>query len=445
MKKTLTLDIHDLSSEGDGVARRGKDVYFVPGALPGETVTAVMGERKRRIWHCELKSIDTESADRISPECPHFSRCGGCNLQHMTHDAQVIAKQQRVEREFQRQGISADQWDEPIVGASFHYRRRARLGIRYNKNQNRIFIGFREKQSSHLTDIDVCPVLTEHPALDWSWWREHLLLLECRSRLTQIEVLHANETLVLVFRLIRQQELSPGDRQKLKEWASEYGIDICIRPDEGNLIYVNEIPTALSHTVGRHQLRISPDYFVQVNEQVNRKMVEQAVSWLSPESGSRVWDLFAGHGNFSFPLADIAVTDAVEVSTVMVEAIESQKTYARHEVMAHCVDLSAEDGLSLLPDPEYVLLDPPRAGAAECMPQLAKKKPKRILYVSCDPATLVRDVKLLHTASDGAYVITRAAILDMFPHTHHVETMVLLEKVQTGNMKVKNKTGVLRG
>ena len=445
MKRTLTLTVHDLASDGHGIARSGRDVYFIPGALPGETVVAEMLERKRKIWFCRLVSIEHVSEHRIEPACPHYKRCGGCDLQHLDYPQQVILKQQRVARELSRQGIEVEHWHEPLVAEDqqWHYRRRARLGIRYNKANQEVFVGFRESNSKHLTNIDTCPVLVEHDALDWKAWRQRLAQLEGITRFTHIEVLQASERLVLVFRVLKK--LTDNDRKYLQGWASELDIDIYIRPDdEQPLVAVNEMISPLTHNVLGHELTIHPDYFVQVNAAVNQLMVAEAKTWLAAEAGAHVWDLFAGHGNFSVPLAEVSIVDAVEVSDEMVTAIQQHALQLGTDpqkdgrgLIAHKADLSNSDSLSRLPDPDYVLLDPPRAGASACMEELIKRKAKRMVYVSCDPATLARD---LNTLSDH-YQVERIAILDMFPHTHHIETMVLLvpaSKSRQGRKKMMN-------
>jgi len=444
VNKTLTLTVHDLASDGHGIARSGRDVYFIPGALPGETVVAQMLERKRKIWYCRLVSIEQVSEHRIEPACPHYKRCGGCDLQHLSYPQQVELKQQRVVRELSRQGIEVENWQAPLVAdQQWHYRRRARLGIRYNKANQEVLIGFRESNSKQLTNIDTCPVLVEHPGLDWKAWRERLIQLEGISRFAHIEVLQASERLVLVFRVLKK--LTANDRKSLQGWADELAIDIYIRPDDEQPIEaVNEHISPLTHNVLGHDLSIHPDYFVQVNAQVNQLMVAEAKAWLAPETGSHVWDLFAGHGNFSVPLAEDAIVDAVEVSDEMVQAIErhalqlsTDPTKDGKGLIAHKADLSDSASLVNLPNPDYVLLDPPRAGASACMDELIKRKAKRMVYVSCDPATLARDLKTLSDDFD----IERITILDMFPHTHHIETMVLLvpaRKSAKGGRKMMN-------
>ena len=440
----LSLQISDLSFDGQGIARLGRDVYFVAGALPGEQVTARLKERRKKIWFCELVSIEQPSEQRQSPPCPHYERCGGCDLQHLQDAAQVEFKQARVMRELERKGLTVEQWLPAVTAAAWHYRRRARLGVRFSKDKEKVYIGFREANNVHLAEIDQCPVLVEHPALNWQDWSQRLVSLECRARVTQIEMLQAENRLVLVFRVLKQ--LSSADRALFRQWANELDIDIYCRPDEGELLALSE-SQPLYHQVMGHQLNIHPDYFVQVNESVNQQMVSQALSWLDLPAGSKVWDLFAGHGNFSVPMAVENQVHAVEASEEMVAALRSHAQSiagqsAGVQLIAHKADLSDSDSLKQLPDADFVLLDPPRAGAAETIEAILAQAPKRILYVSCDAATLSRDLVAL---TQGPYCIRKAGILDMFPNTHHVETMVLLEAVASQDKKQDKKRLSQRG
>lgn len=436
--KQLTLSIHDLSYDGYGIAKSGKDIYFVAGALPGEQVLVRLKERRKKIWFCDLLEIHTASPDRIDPVCPHYEQCGGCDLQHLSYPKQVEFKQQRVARELERRGLPVAEWLPAITADPLRYRRRARVGVRYSKDKHQMYIGFREAKNIHLTDIDQCPVIVEHEALDWAAWRERLLTLDARARITHIEVLQSQERLVLVFRLLKQ--LSEQDKKQFQSWAETLNIDIYVRPDEGELVAINQV-TPLTHQVMGHDLSIHPDYFIQVNKDVNELMVSQAISWLDPEPAAPIWDLFAGHGNFSVPLAVNNPVHAVEVSNEMVAALDAHSEdiigqSETGELIACKANLVEPYRLSSLPKPDYILLDPPRAGAAECIDIILQQAPKRIVYVSCDPATLARD--LIELAARD-YSISKAGILDMFPHTHHVETMVLLERVK-GSKAMQNMT-----
>lgn len=430
----LSLTVDNLTSEGEGVARRNRDVYFVPGALPGETVEVVLDGRRRQVWQTRLLSIQTPSPQRTEPRCPHYQRCGGCDLQHLEYPAQVAFKQERVARELSRQKAEVPAWDEPLTGNPWHYRRKARVGVRFSHAQGESFVGFREASSSHLTNIDRCVVLPEYPALDWAMWREHLSRLQGRAHITQIEVIVADNALALVLRILKP--LSAADQTALCELAqslqssSQDGLPLQLWLKTGKeqapqLLWPAQAEP-LFHRVDELPLRIQPDDFMQVNAAVNRAMVQQALDWLQPQPDEVLWDLFAGHGNFSMPLAKRSQQVwAVEGDEQMVASLQQQAQQLQLPLQARCADLSGHDGLRDLPDPAAVLLDPPRAGAAGIMQELLQRKVPRILYVSCDAATLARDLGVL---TAGGYRIIRAGIMDMFPQTHHVETMVLLER-----------------
>jgi len=429
-EQCLTLEIDNLTSEGQGVARRAKEIYFVPGALPGESVDVVLDGRRKKVWQTRLRKVNQASPQRVEPDCPHYQRCGGCDLQHLAYPAQVEAKQARVKREFQRQGIEVKEWVEPIVGNQWSYRRKARLGVRYSQAEERNYIGFREAASAHITDIDRCKVLVDHPALDWAAWREMLSTLQGRDRISQIEVIQADNALALVLRILKP--LSTEDRQSLCRFIDELAspdslpLQLWFKTDQGEqCIFPNEQPENLWHQVEDLQLNMALNDFIQVNGEVNRAMVKQALEWLEPQAGDCIWDLFAGHGNFSMPLAQRSQqVVAVEVQQSMVESLIRQSEKLALPLLGKKADLSEPGCLVELPQPDAVLLDPPRAGAAEVSQELITRQVPKIVYVSCDVATLARDLAHL---CDAGYQVIKAGIMDMFPQTHHVETMVLLQ------------------
>jgi len=430
--RIVSLTIDNLNSEGQGVARLGRDVYFVPGALPGETVQARLDHRSKKIWHTRLVAVDTPSEDRIEAPCRHYQRCGGCDIQHMTLAAQVRFKQDRVARELSRQKVEVSDWVEPLTDAGWAYRRKARLGVRFSKEQHSNFVGFREEGSKHLTDISVCPVLPQHPALNWDDWRELINGLDARSIITQIEPLWADNALAFVLRVLKP--LSVNDQRKLSvqfnTWQThspERQLQLWLRTEKGEapVCVWPEVPASIWHEVEGLQLNIQPDDFIQVNAGVNRKMVAQALHWLQPGTDELIWDLFAGHGNFSMPLArHCRHVIAVEGQDAMVASLQAQSEKLALPLQAIRADLSDDGALSGLPAPDAVLLDPPRAGAMSVVPELIRRKTARVVYVSCDAATLARDLGALCASG---YVVKKTGIMDMFPQTHHVETMVLLE------------------
>lgn len=429
MNKTarFQLTIDSLNSSGEGVARRGRDVYFVPDALVGETVEVILDGRRRKVWQTRLLNILQASPHRVTPPCPHYHRCGGCNLQHLAYPQQVVFKQERVANEFKRQHIEVPHWAAPLVAEDWHYRRKARVGVRFSPKQNENIVGFREAGSTHLTNIDKCMVLPEHPALNWAAWRELIGQLKGRAHITQIEVTVADNALALVLRAIKP--LSATDQQILYNFVANLEaalpVQLWLKEDKQNaptLIFPQQAEP-LFHCVDQQKLTVQLDDFMQVNAAINQQMVAQALAWLDLQGKETVWDMFAGHGNFSMPLAKRAQqVFAFEGSGEMVASLNQQAQYLALPIEAQVMDLTQPD--IQLPKPDVLLLDPPRAGAIELMPLIVSQKIAKVLYVSCDAATLARDLNYLVQAG---YQVVQAGIMDMFPHTHHVETMVLLE------------------
>ena len=438
-QQRLTLAVDNLTSDGEGVARRNREVYFVPGALPGEEVEVVLDGRRRKVWLTRLLNVIKASPERVEPACPHYQRCGGCDLQHLDYPAQVRFKQDRVARELQRQGVEVPFWETPITADAWHYRRKARLGVRFSKERGENFIGFREAASSHLTNIDHCAVLPQHPLLDWTLWRDCIGQLNARALITQIEVLMADNALAFILRVLKPLPQADQDQliQLLKSSESALPVELWLKSDKGQAperIWPAEA-APLHHKVDDIELTIQPDDFVQVNGAVNRAMVAQAMGWLNPKSDEILWDLFAGHGNFSMPLAKrSAHVYAVEGDESMVHSLSLQAEKLALPLQAKVADLNGDGGLKDLPDPHAVLLDPPRAGAEGIMHELIQRRVPRILYVSCDAATLARD---LGTLTAAGYRVLKAGIMDMFPQTHHVETMVLLDRKPKDEKKAK--------
>lgn len=423
----LTLTVDSLNSEGQGVARRGREVYFVPGALAGEEVDVVLDGRRKKVWQTRLRKVIQPSDQRVEPGCPHYHKCGGCDLQHLSYAAQVAAKQARVERELHRQHIEVDHWQAAITADPWHYRRKARLGVRCSKTDGQVYIGFRESSSSHITNIDRCQVLVDHAVLDWQAWRELLTTFDHPDRISQIEVIQADNALALVVRELKP--LSGADRQRLVAFIERFddpAVQLWLKSSDAVTCLVpHQEAEGLFHRVQDLELSMGLDDFIQVNAAVNRAMVDQALSWLAPKQDDVVWDLFAGHGNFSMPLAKLSQqVVAVEVQDSMVDSLRRQAEKLALPLLGKKADLSQPECLAGLPQPHAVLLDPPRAGAAEVSDALVQRQVPRIVYVSCDVATLARDLAKLCGAG---YRVVKAGIMDMFPQTHHVETMVLLE------------------
>ncbi|WP_280549833.1 MULTISPECIES: TRAM domain-containing protein [unclassified Halomonas] len=429
------LEIRGLAHDGRGVARtaRGKMV-FVEGALPGERVRVAVHRTRQRFDEAHVRELLVASAERVAPPCPHFGRCGGCDLQHLALPAQRRHKQAVLEELLERQGIALAASPELLAGAGEGYRRRARLGVKVDADGG-VHLGFRARHSHRLVDIDACTVLV--PTLDALLVPLHQLLadLEAPRQVGHLELLASDQAVVVVVRQLRDH---PGDARRWQAFATAHGVHLArwLGREAPEFDWLTP-PPALSCGVpgpdGELSLGIAPGDFLQANGEVNGLMVTTALSWLAPlAAGERVLDLFAGVGNFSLPLAAAgARVTAAEGNPAMVARLGDNACAISPgrglDIAARQADLAALPAVrALLQEaaPEVVVLDPPREGAAAVSRALVEQPVPRLLYISCDPATLARDAAhLVH----GGYRIVRAAVADMFVHTSHLESMLLFE------------------
>ena len=439
------LVIERLAHDGRGVAHwsNGKAV-FVDQALPGESVDVAVHRNRKRFDEAHVRKRISTSPDRVSPGCAHFGRCGGCDLQHMALDAQREHKRYVVRELLARQGLEWQGEIDLIATDQTAYRRRARLGVNTDRDGN-VLMGFRAQRSHRLVDIEECCVLV--PALQalLAPLRTLLNTLKSPRDVGHIELLAtASQCVVLVRQLTPQRT----DEQRWQAFAEQQGIALGMMTGrdstlmqrsemhwygaepmlEDTLALPKTHPLALSFAMGD---------FIQVNAAVNQQMVEKVINWLAPAKDEQILDLFAGIGNFSLPMAaQGASVYAVEGNIAMVARIATNARRHTLPVSGQQADLNTPDSINaLLSDvrPDAVVLDPPRSGAevvCQALGRLAAKAEKksgkapRVAYVSCDPATLARDAAhLVH----GGYRITRMAVADMFVHTAHMETLMLLE------------------
>ncbi|MEQ6918247.1 TRAM domain-containing protein [Halomonas aquatica] len=429
------LEIQGMAHDGRGVARssQGKTV-FVDGALPGEQVRVAVHRTRKRFDEAHVRELLTPSTERVEPPCPHFARCGGCDLQHLALPAQRRHKQVVLEELLGRQGITLAASPELLAGAGEGYRRRARLGVKVDAD-GLVHLGFRARHSHRLIDIAACTVLV--PALEalLAPLHQQLADLEAPRQVGHLELLDSDQGAVLVVRQLRDH---PGDTRRWEAFAEAQGIHLARwlgreTPDFQWLTPVPDLDCRVPGPAGDISLRFAPGDFLQANAEVNRLMVGAALAWLSPlVDGARVLDLFAGVGNFSLPLAAAgARVTAAEGSHAMVERL-TENTRANSqgrdlELEAHQADLASPEAVrDLLATlrPRVVVLDPPREGAEAVCRALTEHPVPHLLYISCDPATLARDAAhLVHVG----YRIVRAAVADMFVQTSHLESMLLFE------------------
>jgi len=431
-REPVTAMIESLSPDGRGITHIDGKVVFVDGALAGEQVRLRYRRRKSRYDEAEMLAVLQPSPQRVAPRCPHFGVCGGCSLQHLAHEAQVEAKQRDLLDKLQRIGkTQPEEILPPLIGPVWGYRRKARLGAKRVPKKGRVLVGFREKRSPYLADMGQCPVL--HPAVG-----EHLLelseligSLSRPDRLPQIEVALGDETGALVFRHL--DPLTEADRQALAGFGQRHGLQIHLQPQGPDSVHPlwPQSPRPLSYRLPAFglELHFEPGDFTQVNAAINRQMVSRAVDLLQIDSSHRVLDLFCGLGNFTLPLA----RRAAEVIGVEGEAglVARAQANARRNGLDNCrfhvADLTTALGQApWLGQVDRLLLDPPRSGALEIVQGLHKLQPQRMVYVSCDPATLARDTEeIVHRQG---YRLLSAGIMDMFPHTAHVESMAVFER-----------------
>lgn len=424
--------IESLTHEGRGVARVEGKTLFVDGALPGERVTARFVARHRRYDEAVAGQVQEASADRVEPRCPHFGVCGGCSLQHMSADAQIRAREQAVLEVLEHVGrVRPGRILEPVRAGPWGYRRKARLSAKHVPKKGGVLVGFRERYSHFLAAIETCDVL--HPAVGRRILalRELITSMDARDRIPQVEVaVDDDERTALVFRNLRP--LSDADRDRLEAFARDEGVQVWLQPKGPDTVHplcpAEPEPLVYEHPDFSVRIPFGPLDFVQVNRDINRAMVARAVDLLDADPRDRVLDLFCGLGNFSLPLARRAgqVTGVEGEAAMVARARENAALNDIGNADFHAADLSANgaDHAPWAREPfDAVLLDPPRAGAAGVMGLLGRLHARRIVYVSCNPATLARDADtLVHT---HGYHLEAAGVMDMFPHTTHVESMAL--------------------
>ncbi len=424
-------DVESLDQEGRGVAHAGGKAVFIDGALPGETVSFQRTRRQRRYDEASVVEVLRASPDRVRPRCRHYGVCGGCSLQHLDHAAQLAAKGRVVAEALERiGGVTPDAWLPPLTGPIWSYRRRARVGSKFVDKKGKVLVGFRERGSPLLADLEVCEVLASPAGNLITPLAELIGALDIKRRVAQIEVAVAENTTALVLRVL--EDPTPADLGRMRDFETRHGLALYLQ--RGGLDTV--LPLTQPGVPLRYELpglpagiEFAPTDFVQVNGELNRQMVARAISLLEPREGDRALDLFCGLGNFSLPLAQkVAEVAAVEGDAALVA--RARANAARNGIsnaVFHAADLAAEGARDSWTRGAYdlVLLDPPRAGAREVLPVAVASRPRRVVYVSCHPGSFARDAGIL--VQQLGYHLAAAGIMDMFPHTSHVESIALFE------------------
>ncbi len=426
-----------LTHTGEGVVRGGKTV-FVAGALPGETVRYRRTRAHRQHDEAELVEVLTPAPERVPPRCAHFGVCGGCALQHLAPEAQLEAKHTELRDNLERLGrVAPREWLPPLRGPVWGYRRRARLGVKYVTKKGKVLVGFRERLTPFIAEIQHCDVLAPPVGDLITPLAELIMTLSIRERLPQIEVAVADNAVALVLRVLEPP--AAADLERLRAFGAGHGLRLYLQP--GGLDSVQELAPAagepLHYTLPKFKvtLQFQPTDFIQINGAVNEALVSRAVELLELTPSDRVLDLFCGIGNFTLPLARSAGQvvgvegDAALVARARANArlneLQNTEFYAA-DLARLAADATAAQAAPWLRETyTHVLLDPPRAGAREVLATVASLEPRRVLYISCHPGSLARDLGVL--VNEHGFTLEAAGVLDMFPHTAHFESLALLQ------------------
>jgi 23S rRNA (uracil1939-C5)-methyltransferase len=425
------VGVESLAHDGRGVAHIDGKAVFIDGALPGETVAIDYLATHRHYDEARVRAVHVPSPHRVEPMCPYFGVCGGCSLQHLEAGEQILAKQQALLDNLQRIGrVTPGEVLPPLRGPVWGYRGKARLGIKDVIKKGRVLVGFREKHSPYVADLRRCEVL--HPSVGEriTVLAELIGGLRARSRIPQVEVAVTDSVTALVFRHL--DALAEADLEQLKAFARDQNIHLYLQPggpDSVHALWPEDSSLSYALPAEGIVLDFRPTDFTQINSAINRLMVDRVLQLLEADGSHRVLDLFCGLGNFTLPLARHAG------AVVGVEGDAGLVARARHNAhrngignaVFHVADLSARQIEASWAGQTYerILLDPPRSGAAAALEVVGNIRPGRVVYVSCHPGSLARDAARL--VGDFGYRLLAAGVMDMFPHTAHVESIALFE------------------
>ena len=428
----MTLDIQNFTHDGRGVARVDGKAIFVSGALMGERVVAKLTAKHRQYDEAETVEVLQASADRVTPGCAHFGVCGGCALQHLAPAAQIAAKQQTLIENLARIGdVEPKRVLDPLQGEPWGYRRRGRLSVRHVEKKGRVLVGFRETNGKYVADLSRCPVVLPAVGERLGAIAELLASMDAVREIPQIEFACGDALTALVFRHL--QPLSEGDLGKLTAFAQRENVAVMLQPkgpDSVHALWPAQVE--LYFDIPRFDLRLDFDAldFIQVNAAINARMIDHALSLLDVQPDESVLDLFCGLGNFTLPLARQAksVVGVEGDHALVARAKRNAERNGISNAEFFMADLAENQRDASWAKRHYdrVLLDPARAGADKLIEWFPFKQVKRLVYVSCHPASLARDAGML--VRDHGYKLKAAGVMDMFPHTAHVESIAVFER-----------------
>ena len=426
------VTIESLGHDGRGVTHIDGKAVFIDGALPGEVVSFEYLTTRKKFDEGRVLEVQQASPDRVEPGCQHFGLCGGCTLQHMDATAQIQAKQQVLLDNLKHIGnVVPEAVLDPLTGPVWGYRTKARLGAKFVIKKDRLLVGFREKRNPYVADLSRCEVL--HPSVGERFQEliEVIGALEAKARIPQVEVSVSEGTTALVFRHL--DPLCESDLDTLKQFSIDQDIHVYLQPGGPDTIFPFwPEQSILSYHLPEQgiEIRFQPTDFTQVNTDINQQMVRRVLEMLELDQQDRVLDLFCGLGNFTLPMAQQArtVTGVEGDAGLVSRARENAVLNNIENVSFHAADLAVDAPDVAWAGGNYnkVLLDPPRCGAAEVMNTLGNIRPQLIVYVSCHPGSLARDAGTL--VNEMGYKLRSAGVMDMFPHTSHVESIALFSQ-----------------
>jgi len=435
--EAVECEISGFSHDGKGISHVDNKTVFINGALMGETVRFKYTGKRKQVMEGAVEEIIQPSPDRVEPGCEFFSVCGGCSLQHLSHYKQLEVKQQLLLDNLSRLGhVTAEQILPPLTGPIWGYRRKARLGVRYVIKKQKLLIGFREKSSNFLTDMSSCKVL--HPSIGnrLDKFADVILQLSCYTQIPQIEVSVGDDIASLVIRHL--EDLTDNDKSILKEFGKTYGFNLYLQsagPDSIELLYPDkDIFQRLSYILPEYQIehQFNVTNFTQVNMVINRQMIDLALNLMDLQEDHKVLDLFCGLGNFTLPIArKVTHVTGIEGSDeLVIQAKQNALENGINNADFFSADLFIDKGKFDFKTMQWaqkkydrILLDPARSGAKEIVEYLPHFGAKTVVYVSCNPATLARDADIM--VNQHGYKLLKTGIMDMFPHTAHVESIAL--------------------
>ncbi|GGK69250.1 23S rRNA (uracil(1939)-C(5))-methyltransferase RlmD [Amphritea balenae] len=436
--EAIELTIDSLSHDARGIGRYQGKTVFITDALPGEQVLARLTEEKAKFYTGQTLEVLTPDSHRISPNCPHYDQCGGCDMQHIDNAYQLELKQAQVLDQISRIGNSKPANIQPALTATnWNYRRSARIGINQLSDGEPI-IGFRRSGSNLLSQIDSCAVLDKRVSDIFSRIREDLTDTGDIRHITQMEIDLGDNNGYLALRL--KKALNEEHLSIFQAAANDYllTLDLQLIGEES----AANKPQPASYVLNELTLEFQPSDFIQVNPEINQQMVNKAIELLQPAEGDQILDLFCGLGNFSLPVAKSGVSvTGIEGSMSMVHRAEHNAELNQlTSCNFYCANLAEPlNGHQWYKQPyNKIILDPPRAGAAEILPQVTALKPEKILYISCNPGALARDSRIL---TEEGYIMQEFMVMDMFPQTHHIESMVLFTRGKKKKQKKKLFSG----